>query len=85
MYENRFRNSQSLPPIQLDSFHLPAKYYVCEFLNVANVVFQFYFTNFFLDGQFARVAREGIHLEENNSVLPILSECRMTMSVATNC
>ncbi|TRY75746.1 hypothetical protein TCAL_11109 [Tigriopus californicus] len=54
------------------------KFYICELLCVLNVVAQFYFTNFFLNGQFAQVARQGLNLDENDSILPILAECRLT-------
>ena len=55
------------------------KYYICEAMNVANVIGQFYFTNFFLDGEFHNIARMGLTLEENESMLPILAECSLSM------
>ena len=55
------------------------KYYLCEALNAANAVLQFYFTAWFLDGKFGQIATEGLFLEENESVLPILSECRLDL------
>ncbi len=61
------------------NYSATVKYYICEFLNLVNVVLQFFLTNFFLDGQFNRIAWEGIHLEEHNSVLPILADCRLTL------
>ena len=42
---------------------------------------QFYFTAWFLDGKFSQIATEGLSLQENQSVLPILSECRLDLWV----
>ncbi len=56
-----------------------AKYYACEVLSMLNVVGQFYLTDLFLDGHFGRIATEGIGLEEHDSVLPILAECRISL------
>ena len=58
---------------------LSVKFYICEVLNAANAVAQFYFTAWFLNGNFSRIATEGLYLEENESVLPILSECKLSM------
>ena len=68
---------QSVRRICCASF--PVWYYLAELLNVGNVLAQFYFTDYFLDGQFGRIASEGLALEENNSILPILAECRLQM------
>ena len=48
-------------------------------MNAANAVAQFYFTAWFLNDNFSRIATEGLYLEENESVLPILSECKLSM------
>ena len=58
---------------------LSVKFYICEVLNAANAVAQFYFTAWFLNGNFSKIATEGLYLEENESVLPILSECKLSM------
>ena len=58
---------------------LSVKFYICEVLNAANAVAQFYFTAWFLNGNFSKIATEGLYLEENESVLPILSECKISM------
>ena len=60
-------------------FFFPVAFYVCEALNVANVIGQFYFTNFFLDHEFHNIAMRGLQLEENESILPILAECRLRL------
>ena len=53
------------------------KYYVCEMLNLANLIGQWYFTDRFLRGQFSKIAWGGIRSEEHVSVLPILASCDM--------
>ena len=58
---------------------LSVKFYICEVLNAANAVAQFYFTAWFLNGNFSKIATEGLYLEENESVLPILSECKLSL------
>ena len=60
-------------------FYISVKFYICEVLNAANAVAQFYFTAWFLNGNFSKIATEGLYLEENESVLPILSECKLSM------
>jgi hypothetical protein len=70
------------PDIQLcNALDVLVKFYICEFLMVANVIFQFYATDFFLNGQFSRIAWDGLYLEEHHSVLPILSECKIDLYV----
>ena len=56
-----------------------AKFYLCELLTIANVFGQLHLTNFFLDGEFQRIAMQGLNLEENDSVLPVLAECRLSL------
>ena len=68
--------SRSHPSINVAE-NFPVKYYFCEFLNVVNVVAQYYFTDYFLGNQFNRIALDGLALDEHDAVLPILAECRL--------
>ncbi len=55
------------------------KLYLCEALCAANALAQFKITDAFLDGNFRRVASDGAGVEENDSVLPVLAECRLSL------
>ena len=55
------------------------KYYACEALNALNVLAQFYITQAFLRGNFGRIALDGLEVEEHDSVLPLLAECKLEM------
>ena len=54
------------------------KFYFCELLNVLNIMFQLYFTDFFLKGYFAEVATGFLKSGENvltNTVFPLTATC----------
>ena len=55
------------------------KFYACELLTLANLFFQFFITNKFLqgDGHFRQVALQGWNMEEHVSVLPITGLCHI--------
>ena len=54
------------------------KYYACEFLSLANLIFQFVITNIFLQGHFRAVALDGLNTDEHVSVLPITGSCHLS-------
>ena len=55
------------------------KFYIAEVMNFANAVANFFFTDYFLGGHFADVGYHGLFLEENETVMPILSSCVFKM------
>ena len=59
--------------------NISVKFYIAEVMNLANAVAQFFFTDYFLDGHFATVGYHGLFLEENETVMPILSSCAFKM------
>ena len=58
------------------------KFYACEFLTLANLFFQYFITNKFLQGgldgnHFRLVALQGWNLQEHVSALPITGLCHI--------
>ena len=55
------------------------KFYGCELLTLANLFFQYFITNKFLQGEdhFRQVALQGWNMEEHVSVLPITGLCHI--------
>ena len=56
------------------------KFYTCEFLTLANLFFQYFITNRFLQGKdhFQKVALQGWNIQEHVSALPITGLCHIT-------
>ena len=68
--------------IQACHFYVSVKFYFCEVLNVLNIIFQLYFTDFFLggEGKFQQVATDLYTDNEENHVLtdtvfPLTATC----------
>ena len=55
------------------------KFYTCEFLTLANLFFQYFITNRFLQGEdhFQKVALQGWNIQEHVSALPITGLCHI--------
>lgn len=56
------------------------KFYICEIMNLANAIAQFFFTDYFLDGHFQEVGYNGLFLDEHETVMPILASCAFTIT-----